>query len=85
MFVALSQTGLSGSQWLRSALWTLLPFAYASIADAETFRKCGMKHVATQQVSPNRPFKISKPAEFQACRSLRSFSARNQSKKASAL
>jgi len=26
MFVALSQTGLSGSQWLRSALRTKLPF-----------------------------------------------------------
>ena len=50
---------------------TLLPFAYASIADAETFRKCGMKHVATQQISSNWPVKISKPAGFQARRLLR--------------
>ena len=63
---------------------TLLTFAHASIADAETFRKCGMKRAATRQISPNRPFKSSKPAGFQARLSLRSFSARNQSKNASA-
>ena len=67
----------------RRQLWgTLLPFAYASIADVETFRKCIMKHAATRQIFPKRPFKSIKPAGFQARLALQSFSVRNQSKNA---
>ena len=68
----------------RSGKRTKPPYADAAIADAETFRKCGAEPAAVLQISPNRPFKSSKPAAFQARLSLRSFSARNQSKNASA-
>ena len=52
--------------------------------DAEISRNCGTEPAATQQVSPSRSFKISTSAGFQTAISLRSFSARNQSRNASA-